>query len=123
MPPISIKNSLPAIKTAALSLINKIADNQEIAVYEFSETPILLTDFTSDKAVLEAAVNSIEVDFITTNLYGSIITGLSKINNSYSLDGIEEGYLVVLSDGNDKEAPARPSISPTGGNNDRVTNP
>lgn len=100
----SIRNSLPTIKTAALSLINKIADNQEIAIYEFSETPILLTDFTSDKTVLEAAVNSIEVDFPTTNLYGSIITGLSKINNSYTLDGIKEGYLVVLTDGDDTQA-------------------
>ena len=34
-----------------------------------------------------------------------------------------ENFLQFLSGGNDKEAPAHPSISPTGGNNDRVTNP
>ncbi|MGY8910482.1 MAG: VWA domain-containing protein, partial [Flavobacteriales bacterium] len=100
----SIRNDLPKIKQAALSLINQIADDQEIAIYAFSEAPILITDFTSDKAILEAAVNFIEVDFPTTNLYGSIITGLSRINNSYTLDGIEEGYLVVLTDGDDTQA-------------------
>jgi hypothetical protein len=100
----SIEDDLPAIKTAALSLINQISEDQEIAVYEFSEEPNLIIDYTSDKTLLAAAVNSIKVDFPTTNLYGSIITALAKINNTYTLDGIEEGYLVVLTDGDDTQA-------------------
>jgi surface protein len=100
----SIEDDLPAIKTAALSLINQISDDQEIAVYEFSDEPKLIIDYTSDKTLLAAAVNSIDPGFASTNLYGSIITALTKINNTYTLDGIEEGYLVVLTDGDDTQA-------------------
>lgn len=100
----SVKDVLPQIKQAALKLINKIADNQQVAIYTFDDSTVLISDFTNDKAVLEAKINEIQVGFNSTNLNGSIITGLSRIQNKYTLDGIEEGYLVVLTDGDDQSA-------------------
>ncbi|WP_299670150.1 VWA domain-containing protein [uncultured Polaribacter sp.] len=101
---LSVEDNLDKIKESAIQLVNALADNQEIAIYAFSDNTKLISDFTSDKTTLEAAINSIGVGFPSTNLYGSIITGLSKIENKYTLDSVEEGYLVVLTDGDDTQA-------------------
>ncbi len=99
----SLADDLEQIKSAAINLVNQIAENQEIAIYSFSDNINLLQDFTSNVADLENAINSITVGYPSTNLYGAIITGLGRWENSYSLDGITEGYLIALTDGDDTQ--------------------
>lgn len=99
----SVAVNLTQIKAAAISLVNKIVADQEIAIYSFSDNAVLLQDFTSNVADLEAAINGITTGFPSTNLYGSLITGLDSFTNLYSLDRIEEGYLIALTDGDDTQ--------------------
>lgn len=99
----SIRRSLDQIKVAAINLVNKLVDKQEIAIYSFSDNPILLQDFTNNKTDLENAINAITLGFPSTNLYGSLVTALDSYENTYTLDLIEEGYLIALTDGDDTQ--------------------
>jgi hypothetical protein len=76
---------------------------QLFAVYEFSENPILLQDFTDDISLLTAAVNRIELGYPSTNLYGSIIEGVSQWEDIYSSEEVQQGYLIILTDGSDTQ--------------------
>jgi len=99
----SVQPNLQQIKDAAIALINTKLPEQEIALYVFSENPVLIQDFTADVSTLINAVNSITVGFPTTNLYGSIITALSRWEDSVTLELIKQGFLVLLTDGDDTQ--------------------
>jgi len=99
----SVQPNLQQIKDAAIALINTKLPEQEIALYVFSENPVLIQDFTTDVSTLINAVNSITVGFPTTNLYGSIITALSRWEDSVTLELIKQGFLVLLTDGDDTQ--------------------
>ncbi|GGZ77018.1 T9SS type A sorting domain-containing protein [Algibacter mikhailovii] len=104
----SVASVLPQIKSSAISLVNQILNNpvitnQEIAIYSFSSSTTLIQDFTDNVMDIENAINSISFGFPSTNLYGSLIEGLNKFSNNYSLDLIEEGYLIALTDGDDTQ--------------------
>lgn len=99
----SIAAELAQIKAAAMELVNGIVPRQEIAVYKFSDGPVLVQDFTDNKSVLQAAINSIDMGFATTDLYGSVITGVSRWDDLYSISSVVQGFLVLLTDGNDTQ--------------------
>ncbi len=99
----SVGTNLNDIKNAAINLVNNIVSQQEIAIYVFSEEAILLQDFTSDIQTLTAAINSISLGYATTNLYGSIETGVSRWEDFYSTQAIEQGFLIVITDGSDTQ--------------------
>ncbi|MDA0746794.1 MAG: SUMF1/EgtB/PvdO family nonheme iron enzyme, partial [bacterium] len=99
----SVGGNLSTIKAAALELVKNIAPQQSIAVYQFSEAPVLVQDFTEDPTLLTDAINSISLGFATTNLYGSIKTALSRWTDKYSTSKVEQGFLVVLTDGSDTQ--------------------
>jgi len=100
---LSVSSKLGDIKEAADSLIHNITDQQEIAIFVFSDTPVLIQDFTSDVELLTAAVNSIDTGYATTDLYGAFIEGLSKWEDFYDLSEIQQGFLVALTDGSDTQ--------------------
>jgi photosystem II stability/assembly factor-like uncharacterized protein len=97
------------IKEAAVAFVRNKLPEQLISVYEFSENVNLLQDFTTDTTALINAINGIERGFPSTNLYGAIITGLSRWNDTYSLTHVEQGTLVVFTDGDDTQASATES--------------
>jgi len=99
----SVTANLSQIKEAAISLINNLTTGQQVAVYVFSDSTLLLCDFTSDKAVLKSAVNSIGTGYATTDLYGAAVTGLGRWTESYTTTAIEQGSLVLLTDGSDTQ--------------------
>jgi len=99
----SVQPNLPEIKNAAIALINNKLPTQEIAIYVFSENPVLIQDFTTDSLALINAVNSIKTGFPTTNLYGSILAALPTWQDSVSLELIKQGFLVLLTDGDDTQ--------------------
>jgi hypothetical protein len=51
--------------------------------------------------LLIQSVNDIELGFNTTDLYGSLINMYGKWKDSFSLSQIDQGFLVVFSDGDD----------------------
>jgi len=52
----SMQSALPALKNAALKLIDELRDNDAVAVYSFQETVTLLQPFTTDKRAAKRAV-------------------------------------------------------------------
>mgnify|MGYP005844903661 CR=1 FL=1 len=99
----SVAANLQDIKNAATALVNNIVTQQLVAIYKFSENPVLIQDFTSDVSALTSAINSISVGYATTNLYGSIIEGVSRWEDRYETDDIEQGFLLLLTDGSDTQ--------------------
>jgi hypothetical protein len=95
---------LAQIKAAAITLVGTISPKQEFAIYSFSGTPTLIQDFTNNVALLTSQINSISSGYASTNLYGSFITGIDKCEGLYTADTIEQGFLVVFTDGDDTQA-------------------
>ncbi len=52
----SMAEALPVVKNAIVRLIDALRDNDNVAVYSFSNTLVKLQDFTSDKAAAKRAV-------------------------------------------------------------------
>ncbi|MFY0683616.1 MAG: VWA domain-containing protein [Balneola sp.] len=101
---------LPIIKEAAIELINQKFDDQKIAIYTFSETVTLLQDFTKDKSTLINAINGINRDKPTTNLFGAVITAAEKVSqerdfnfNQTGDNKIVDGNILVFTDGEETQ--------------------
>jgi sugar lactone lactonase YvrE len=103
----SVGANLPTIKTAAKALVDSMFDQQEIAVYSFSGGYTLIKDFTSksttNQQALKTAIDTINLGSPSTDLYGTIIAmlNLPQWVESFSLAGIQTGFLIVLTDGSD----------------------
>nr|MDA3911757.1 T9SS type A sorting domain-containing protein [Bacteroidales bacterium] len=102
----SDENELNNIKSAALSMINNIGDNQEFAVYTFSNTPLLLQDFTDNTSLLTTAINNISLGSGLRDLYASYITGVNAWDDIYTTDLVQKGFLVMLTSGDDTQSSA-----------------
>jgi formylglycine-generating enzyme required for sulfatase activity len=107
---LSLEN-LAAIKEAAKQMVDLMFDEQEIAVYSFSGSVNLVAPFTGIKGkdTLKSAIDRItRSTSITTNLYGGIVEMLSlqEWKESFTLAGIETGFLVALTDGEDTSGSA-----------------
>lgn len=99
----SIGGNLGTLKTAAINFVKQMSANQEIALYSFSSTTNLLQDFTTNKTTLTNSINAITQGATSTNLYGSFIAGLAKWTDVYTADLIEQGQLVMFTDGDDTQ--------------------
>ena len=103
----SVGANLPTIKSAAKALVDSMFDQQEIAVYSFSGGYTLIKDFTSKSATnqqaIKTAIDTINLGSPSTDLYGTIIAmlNLPQWVESFSLAGIQTGFLIVLTDGSD----------------------
>ncbi|MBU2494574.1 MAG: VWA domain-containing protein [Bacteroidetes bacterium] len=97
------QNDLDEIKKAAINFVNNLTSNHEVAVYKFSQDPVLIVDFTDNKGLLIAAINSLSPGFPTTNLYGAIVVGASRWTDSFSLNRILKGSMIVFTDGKDTQ--------------------
>lgn len=104
----SVGARLADIKAAAKLLVDNMFEQQYVAVYTFSDTYHLVQDFASksppNQAALKKAIDSIALGTSTTNLYGSALAMLSlaEWKESFNLDGIETGALVIVTDGSDQ---------------------
>ncbi len=99
----SLEGEIAQIRTAALDFVNNIISQQEVAVYEFSARPVLLQDFTSDKSLLSAAVNSYDLGAPTTNLFGAVVEGASRMEDIISVEEIVQSTMIIFTDGNDTQ--------------------
>ncbi|MBU8870970.1 MAG: VWA domain-containing protein [Gemmatimonadales bacterium] len=102
----SVHDQFEKIREAALLMVDGMHEKQEIAVYTFSSNINRLVDFTDfqKKDEIVEAINAIEIQqgSFSTNLYGAVIEGLSQWRDTYSLQKINQGYLVIITDGSDE---------------------
>jgi len=99
-------SNLAEIKTAAKNFVASMFSQQRIAVYEFSGTVNLLLDFTpvSESAKINSAIDGIQKGARSTDLYGAVIKGASRIKQSMNADSIISGALVLFTDGDDTQS-------------------
>ncbi len=92
---------LALIKEAANSFVDSLAYNQQIAIVAFSDTTELLQDFTTDIQALKNAINSIQVQNYTMNMYGSVLSAATLWEDVYSPKTINPGFIVLVTGSND----------------------
>ena len=100
----SVSTDLAQIKAAAIDLVRRIVPQQIIAVYKFSDSPVLMQDFTNEVDFLVAAIDGIQPEFATTDLYGAVARGAARWEDIYSTSEVQQGVLIVLTDGSDTQA-------------------
>ncbi len=98
----SVGSHLKELRAAATAFVEQLPAQHEVALYTFAGNRALIQDFTSDKVALVEAIQRILPGGGSTDLYGTIIEGLSRWDEAYSFAGIETGYLVVFTDGFDQ---------------------
>ncbi len=99
----SLGNDLTQLKTAATDFVNNIVTGQKVAVYKFSEKPVLVQDFTDNISLLTSAINSIGLGYPTTNLYGAVIEGASRLVYRFDSDQIIQSDMILFTDGHDTQ--------------------
>ncbi|MHB8906733.1 MAG: VWA domain-containing protein [Melioribacteraceae bacterium] len=98
------------IRSAASSFVNKIAANQEVAIYQFSENIEMLSDFTGNQNNLNVAINNYRTGASTTSLYNAVKIGASLWDDKYSVDGILQGTMIIFTDGNETATPTTEAL-------------
>lgn len=101
----SLQSDITLLKSAATTLVNNMSNQQEIALYIFSEDPVLIQDFTSDRTALKNAISSITSGFSTTDLYGATVTGASRLTEAFTPDSIIQSAMILFTDGRDTQNP------------------
>lgn len=103
----SVEGLVPQIKNAAKALVQQKLPEQQIAIYTFDSETKLALDFTAEKSSLEAAIDAIPEEGLvnSTNLYGAIVDVANLWTDSYSIEGIVDGSLVVFTDGRHNATP------------------
>lgn len=92
------------IKNAALKFVDNIDFNQEVAIGVFSENATLLQEFTSDKIVLKNMINSISVSPEISDVFSGIEAGTELWNDLYSTSGVEQGFMILITNANNVQS-------------------
>jgi hypothetical protein len=92
------------IKAGALSFISNLEIGRQIKLYKFADDVELVYDFTSSKDALISAINSIEPEAGSTNLYGAAIAGSAELSDNYTPDIIEQSTLVIITAHDDSKS-------------------
>ena len=100
-----LQSDIVKVRDAAKQVVASKPSNQKMEIYTFDGSVNLVQAFSSDPVVLNKAIDSIPARLVdrgnSTNLYGAVATGMSKIDNFYQLDSARYGYGIVISDGDD----------------------
>jgi Ca-activated chloride channel homolog len=97
---LSMEDSLPAVKTAALRLLRALHASDQAEVVEFNQHFAVRQDFTSDQALLEAALQGIRAGG-NTGLYNALYLTLKDPRFRPRPDALIRQAVVVLTDGED----------------------
>jgi uncharacterized protein YegL len=94
------------VKEAAKSMIidpvtglSKLLKGQKIAIYTFDGNVNRLIDFTDYENNLIEVIDGITGGGVSTNLFGAIIEAANDWTNSFGLNNITFGSMVVITDG------------------------
>jgi len=97
---LSMHTRLPAVKAAALRLVRTLGSGDRAEIVQFNHRFTVLQDFTSDRGLLEKAVNGIQAEG-ATGVYNAIYLTLKDPRFRPKTDDLTRQAIVVLSDGED----------------------
>jgi len=103
---------LDKIKAAVRGMITNaegqstLLPQQEVALYSFNDTVSLLRDFSSNTDGLVDTLENIQpaIAITPTDFYGAVITGTSRVDDTFDLDQISKGNVIIITDGTDTAA-------------------
>ena len=97
----SVESEISNIKSAVKELIAAKVNHQEFSIFTFDSEVKQILDFTSNGNTLISAINNLpETGFDnSTNLYQAIITASKSWQDIINIDEIEEGSMIVFTDG------------------------
>jgi Ca-activated chloride channel family protein len=93
----SMRDKRPQLEQAVLNLIRTSSPQDEIFVVNFSQTPYLDQDFTSDVTLLQAALHQVSTRG-STALYDAVVASTVHLQNNPRLN---KKVLLVITDGED----------------------
>ncbi|MFA7227594.1 MAG: VWA domain-containing protein [Melioribacteraceae bacterium] len=99
------------VRNAVTSFIGKIKPNQEVAIYQFSESVEILSDFTNLKDSLYNSINRYRSGKSTTGLYSAAVKGASLWQDKYSVNDALQGTMIIFTDGNETSRPTTEALS------------
>ena len=94
----SMREDLEEVHKAAVSFVKTLSELDQAFVIDFDEKVFLIQDFTSDKNLLEEAINS-TTPIGGTALYDALHAAFRKLNK---IEGRKA--IILLSDGEDTES-------------------
>lgn len=97
----NVGTNLDALKKGAVEFINKADPKEEIAIYTMSDKLEKIQDFSSDPAMLAAAVNGITEGAAEANVYGSIMEVNREDKEEYTLGHVQQNMVVIFTDSPD----------------------
>lgn len=101
----SIENELNIIRNSAKQIISGIRPNQYVALYQFSDKVVLMSDFTQD---IDALKNLIDNNYLlgvrSTDFYGAMKIGALRWIDNATMDSIIQGCMIFISDGEDTQS-------------------
>lgn len=96
------ESNLEFIKEAAKFFVRNKIPKMEVSVNVFADGREMIQDFTTDTAALLTAIDAINLTNIPgTDLYTAAIEGLQQWNDTYSLTDINQGFMLLFTDGRD----------------------
>jgi len=103
---------LDKIKAAVRGMITNaegqstLLPQQEVALYSFNDTVSLLRDFSSNTDSLVDTLDSIQpaIAITPTDFYGAVIAGTSRVEDTFDLEQISKGNVIIITDGTDTAA-------------------
>jgi len=100
----SLENDLNTIRNSAKQIVHGMRPNQFASLYQFSDKPVLLWDFTLDIDWLKNLIdNNYKLGVRSTDFYGAMKYGAGRWVDVVSMDSVVQGCLVVISDGEDTQ--------------------
>lgn len=98
-------NNLTEIKNAAKNFISNMFQQQFVSIYTFSSKVNLVLPSTSvsEQSKIFSAIDGISPGARSTDLYGAVIEGASKLNTTLNADSIISSALVLFTDGDDTQ--------------------
>lgn len=96
----SMTSRLEEAKRAALQFVRQMGPHDVTKVVQFDQRVTALSDFSSDKSELEAAINKVKIGGATA-LYNALKIALADLDARRRTGQTEHRAIVVLSDGED----------------------
>jgi hypothetical protein len=113
----SVEGLVVDIKEAASEFVKQSIDEQQIAIWTFDgEAPKLRQNFTTNKAQLLSAINSIPESNLgtSTNLYEALVSAVNQLPKStYTTTRITQGNILVFTDGKETANPQFSALEKT----------
>lgn len=97
---------LADIKKVAENFINSFMDGaaqKEVALYKFSSGLQKVLDFTNDANLVKTELNKLNVEFATTNLYGTVVNISKEMQDKITYNHVEKFTALVFTDGTETQ--------------------